>query len=487
MKKIIIILTVLILLLVTLIVARTLLHQPLSKSTADTVNISVDEKQLAKHMSEAVQFKTISFQSKELAIEEFSGFINWVFETYPEVQNNLEYEQLGGYSMLYKWTGKNPDLEPILLTGHYDVVPVIPGSEGLWDHAPFSGEIADDHVWGRGALDDKSAVISLLEAVTLLLKEGFQPERSIYLSFGHDEELGGTQGAASVVEYAKKHGINFLWSLDEGSFLFDKMIPGIDQIMGAINVAEKGSLTLQIVAKAAGGHSSAPPKQTAVGILAEAITKLETHPVPGGLEGLSAQMFDTISRYMPFTFRMLFANQWLFQGTIETRLADSPFMNAMLRTTTAPTMLSGSTKVNVLPIEAIATVNFRLHPRDSVGDIISHVKAVVDNDNIEVRVRENAGRPASQVSDWTSVGFDMLEKSVNEILKDTVIAPGVMIAGSDTRHYGKVSSNSFRFNPMTVTQKDVATFHGTNERISIANLAQATKIYSRLMINGSAP
>ena len=185
-----------------------------------------------------------------------------------------------------------------------------------------------------------------------------------------------------------------------------------------------------------------PPQQTAVGILAEAIVKLEAQPVPGGLSGLSEQMFDTASRYMPFSLRMLFANRWLFGGVIEDQLSAVTFSNAMLRTTTAPTMLAGSVKVNVLPIEAVATVNFRVHPRDTPQSVVDHVKSVVANDSEEVRVPAGSGRAASEVSDWDSVGFETIKRAVREVYGEVVVTPGLMIAGSDTRHYGKVTTTS---------------------------------------------
>ncbi|MCP5109796.1 MAG: M20/M25/M40 family metallo-hydrolase, partial [bacterium] len=212
-----------------------------------------------------------------------------------------------------------------------DVVPVIPGTESSWQAPPFAGVIRDGIIWGRGTLDDKSGVIAQLEAVSELLDKGFRPARDIYFSFGHDEEVGGFAGAGRVAAYLKDRGVQLAWSLDEGSFVFDGLLPGVEPYFAAINVAEKGSLTLQIVASAAGGHSSMPPKQTAVGILAEAITHLEANPVPGGLTGLSGQMFDTASRYMPFTYRALFANRWLFDGVIEDQLSGVSFSNAMLR------------------------------------------------------------------------------------------------------------------------------------------------------------
>ena len=217
------------------------------------------------------------------------------------------------------------------------------------------------------------------------------------------------------------------------------------------------------------------------GLLAAAITRLEASPVPGGLTGLSEAMFDTASRYMPFSARMLFANRWLFGPVIEDQLSAVSFSNAMLRTTTAPTMLSGSIKTNVLPIEAVATVNFRLHPRDTVEGVIEHVRSVVENDSVSVRVREGAGRPASAVSDWNSPGFQAVEQALRQNFDEIVVSPGLMVAGSDTKHYAKVADNAFRFNPMVVTQDDLTGFHGTNEKITVANLAQSVRVYMQII------
>jgi carboxypeptidase PM20D1 len=239
------------------------------------------------------------------------------------------------------------------------------------------------------------------------------------------------------------------------------------------------------VAKGQGGHSSMPPHNTAVGTLAQAIVKLEEHPMPGGLDGLSAQMWDTLSRYMPFGQRLLFANRWLFGGLLEQQLSKSSFGNAMLRTTTAPTMLSGSPKSNVLPIEAIATVNFRLHPRDTVDGVTAFVRQQVENDQVEVRA-EN-GNPASGVSSWDAVGFTTIARAIREVYGDVAVVPGLMIAASDTRHYGQIADNSYRFNPVIVSQDDFTGFHGTNEKISIDNLVHATQTYARIIQNASPP
>lgn len=471
------------LILAAVIVVRTIMHSPSPTADVMLVNLNIDAKKAAQHLSESITFKTVSNQSKADKNEaEFTGFIQWVKDTYPSVNSKLELLMFN-QTMLYKWQGSDQSLKPILVTGHYDVVPVIPGSEDKWEHPPYEGKIVDGVIWGRGALDDKSGVIGILEATTFLIAEGFSPTRTIYLSFGHDEEIGGPEGAGAVTAYLQENEVQLAWSLDEGSFLFDGMFPGVENLIAAINVAEKGSVTLDIVATAAGGHSSMPPKNNAIGVLAKAINKLEENPVPGGLQGLSATMFDSISRYFDFPMRMLFANRWLFDGVIDSQLSRVTFANAMLRTTTAPTMLSGSIKTNVLPIEAIATVNFRVHPRDTPESVKAYVEGIVADEQITVRTR--GGRSASKVSSWEADGFNQIARSLREVYGDIAVTPGLMIAGSDSRHYGKVADNAYRFNPFELTQENLAGFHGTNEKMKIEDFIMGIKAYIQIMRRGS--
>lgn len=470
------------LLLTLVVLVRAFLHKPAPTEATALVDISLDEQAIAGRLAQAIRFRTVSHQQPEdFEAEQFTGFIDWVKTSYPEVNSAMQLTMAGEYTLLYRWEGSDPTLQPVLITAHYDVVPVIPGTETSWEQPPYDGVIKDGVIWGRGALDDKSAVVAQLEAATELLRSGFKPARTLYFSFGHDEEVGGTRGAASVVDLLKQQGVQLAWTLDEGSFLFDGLLPGVASRTAPINVAEKGSLTLQIVATGAGGHSSMPPKQTAVGVLAQAITALENHPVPGGLSGLTGTMFDSISRHMSFGYRVLFANRWLFGSLLEGQLSNSTFGNAMLRTTTAPTMLSGSVKTNVLPIEAIATVNFRIHPQDTTESVLAHVKSVVENDQVTVRGDLEQGLDASAVSDWNAAGFGIIAKAVRETNAGVVIAPGLMIAGSDTRHYGKIADDSYRFNPMVVTQSDLTGFHGTNEKIAVDNLANGVRTYMQII------
>jgi carboxypeptidase PM20D1 len=462
---------------------RTIMHTAVQAKPTEGEVILIDEIRAIENLAESIKFQTISYQEKEkFPQEEFNYFIEWAAKTYPEFHQALTLEKLG-HSLLFKWKGSDVTLSPILFEGHYDVVPIIPGTEDLWDEMPFSGTISNNRIWGRGALDDKSGVIGLMEAATYLIKNNFQPTRTVYFGFGHDEEIGGG-GAALITEKLREQGIQLHWSLGEGSFLNRGFFPGVDKLIAPINVAEKGIMNLLIVAKADGGHSSTPPSRTAVTLLAEALMKLEKEPLPGSLEGLSAVMFDEVSKHMPFSYRFLFANRWLFGGIIESQMSSSPVINAMIRTTTAPTMLNGSIKSNVLPIEASALINFRLHPRDTIESVTDHVRRVVDSEDVEVR--SLGGMEASGISSWNSPGFEIVATSLNKVYGDVISVPGLMIAASDTRHYSKIADNSFRFNPFSIVPEDMTGFHGTNESIDIDSFVAGIKTYVEIIREGSS-
>jgi len=483
LKKLLLSLVLIIGALLSIALVRTLMHIAPEPSVNVGVIADIDGEAAINNLAASIRFKTISHQDKEkFSPQEFEGFIKWAVDTYPEFHSAMQLEMLD-YTLLFKWEGSDSSLAPILLTAHYDVVPVIPGTESIWEEEPFAGVISNNRIWGRGALDDKSGVVGMMEAATYLIQNNFQPTRTVYFSFGHDEEIGGG-GAAQVTEKLKQEGVQLQWSLDEGSFVNRGFFPGVDKLVAPINVAEKGIMNLLIVAKAKGGHSSTPPKKTAVTILADALIKLENEPLPGSLEGLSAVMFDEVSKHMPFGYRFLFANRWLFGGLLDSQMSSTPVINAMIRTTTAPTMLSGSIKSNVLPIEATALINFRLHPRDSIESVTEHVRRVVGSDQVEVRTL--GGMEASGVSSWESPGYEIISSSLSKVYGEVVSVPGIMIAASDTRHYSKVADNSFRFNPFSIVPEDMTGFHGTNESIAVDSFIAGIKTYVEIINEGSS-
>ncbi len=471
--------------LIGIVLVRTIMFTPPPLEIEEQVVFDIDADLVARHLSEAVRFKTVSPpEPQRRDYEPFDGFLTWAEATYPEV-HQLEKTVVETHTVLFKWQGKDPELKPILLAAHYDVVPVVPGTEESWDHPPFDGVIADGQVWGRGSLDDKSGVILMMEAATLLLKQGFEPERSIYFSFDHDEEIGGNEGAAGVVALLKEQGVQLAWSIDEGSFILKDMYPGMDVPVASINVAEKGYMTLDLVARGDSGHSSMPTKDASVFLLAAAIERLRENPIPGGLEGVSLEAMDVIARHMSFTRRILFANRWLFQGVIEKELSKAPPMNASLRTTTAPTLLSAGIKDNVLPGTATATVNFRIHPRDTHEGVIEMVRQIINDDRIEI-VHWDKGSVASGESSSQAAGFEVIAKVSRQMFGPLVVIPGMTGAGTNSKHYASVADDAYRINLLVVGPEDIAGFHGTNERISVDNLGLGTAAYAQLITLGAA-
>ena len=470
--------------LLALIFIRAYLHQPDVYEIKAERLLILDETKAIENLSRSIQFQTISHPNYEkFDYEEFQRFLSWLEREYVQVFKNLEKKYLGK-TLLLKWQGEAADLNPILLTGHYDVVPVREDADLIWQESPFSGKIDGNYVWGRGALDDKSGVIAILEAVHYLLKNNFSPRRTVYLSFGHDEEIGGRRGAGKVTEFLLKEGVELEWTLDEGSFLLKDIIPGINKPVAVINVAEKGSLTIQVIGKAKGGHSSMPSSKSSVGYLSEALLKLENNPIPGKLEGISLGLFDEVSKQMPFQYKILFANLWLFEPLINNFLSDSPAMNAVIRTTTAPTMLSASNRLNVLASEAVGMVNFRLHPRDNPEKIINFVKDLIGNENIEVK-KVSSGTLASSVSDWETEGYIAISNSVREVYGDIIVAPGLMVGGSDSKHYAKAAKNSYRFNPFPLSANELSGLHGIDERIKKDDFLNGIRSYIKIIQSGA--
>ena len=471
--------------LIGIVLVRTLMFTAPSIEVEDQVSIDVDVDLVAQHLSEAVRFKTVSPPEPQRRDNlAFDGFLAWAEATYPQV-HELEKTVVETHTVLFKWQGKNPDLKPILFAAHYDVVPVVPGTQEIWTHPPFDGVIADGQVWGRGSLDDKSAVVAMMEAATLLMKQGFEPQRTVYFSFDHDEEIGGNEGAAGVVALLKEQGVQLAWSIDEGSFILKDMYPGMDVPVASINVAEKGYMTLDLVARGDSGHSSMPTKDGSIFLLAGAIERLRNNPIPGGLEGVSLEALDVIARHMSFTQRMFFANRWLFQGAIEKQLSKIPPMNASLRTTTAPTLLSAGIKDNVLPGMATATVNFRIHPRDTHESVIEMVRQIINDDRIEIIHWDKGSDPSGEAS-TQGAGFKIIATAARQMFGPVVVIPGMTGAGTNSKHYADVADDAYRINLFVVGPEDIAGFHGTNERISVENLGLGTAAYAQLMTLGAA-
>lgn len=440
-------------------------------------------------LSRAVQIPTVSYQdSTEMDYEAFERFADFMAEAYPRVHENLRRERVGshGYTLLYRWQGRDTSQTPILLMGHYDVVPVEEGTRQEWSHPPFSGRQAEGFVWGRGTLDDKSGTLSAFEAAEYLLGTGYQPEQTVYLAANHDEEIGGRRGAARVATLLEKRGVELDFLVDEGMPVAEEVIQGIESPLAMIGVAEKGSLTLRLEVTREGGHASMPPRRTAIGDLAGAIRELKEHPMSGRFGDLLQRSFEPVSSELPFVYRLGLANLWLFRPLIESRLSALPHTNAAMRTTAAPTIFQAGMKTNVLPAHAEAIVNFRIHPQDSVESVVHHVQRTIDDPDVEMQTLDGA-REASFVSDLDKQSYRQVKRSVWETFGEIPVAPSMFVAATDSRHFHDLTRDIYRFRPIRARPSDRTRIHGTDERIATENYLEMVQFQIRLLKNTTSP
>lgn len=439
--------------------------------------------EVARHLADAVRFKTVSYSAHAHEVEknsELDAMRAWIDQTYPNFKS-IAPRDIMGKSLLYTWKGANPDLPPVLLMAHMDVVPVVPGTESQWTHGPFSGDIAGGFVWGRGAIDDKGSLICILEAVDRLAAAGFVPARTIMFAFGQDEEVGGSTGAAHMAKVLAARGIHFAWVLDEGGTIQMEPYPGVHQPIAFIAVAEKGYLTLDLVAHGTGGHSSRPTGDLAIGRLAQAVTNVVRHPFQSGLDGIQKRKLEIIAPYTPFGTRFVLDNLWLTAPVVEAQMSAVPDAAARLHTTISPTVIDGGIKDNVLPPEAHAIFNFRIHPRDTIASVTEHVRDAVNDPRVEVRQMTETLAEASKVSDIDGDAYRFLVKEVQDTYGNIPVAPDTLTGATDSRHYGPIAGGLFRLDPFHFGPDDLTRVHGTNERLAVHDLGLAVTFYMRLL------
>jgi carboxypeptidase PM20D1 len=485
MKRILLFVAAAFVLLLAVLLVRASRLESRQVTAAPVSGLDVDANAVAERLAGAVRFPTVSHeQGENVEVQAFLGLHEYLRASFPRVHQNLLRETVAGYSLLYTWPGRNRSLPPLLLLSHLDVVPVEPGTEGQWTHGAFSGDIAEGYVWGRGTLDDKVSVLAILEGIEMLLARGFQPERTILLAFGHDEEVGGNQGAAAVARLLERRGIRPELILDEGGVIAEGMVPGVDRPVAMISTAEKGFVTVELTAHAQGGHSSMPPAHTAIGLVSAAVQKLEDNPMPARLDGPTLHSFEFLAPEMPLGLRLVLGNLWLFGPLMESQLAAEPASNARLRTTTAATMIRGGVKENVLPSEARAWVNFRILPGDSVQSVLDHVRRTVGPD-VKIAISGPNRTEPSPESAADGPAFHLLQTTLAQVFPGMLASPNLLSGGTDTKHYRKLTGNVFRFIPMKVTAEDLERFHGTNERIGLESYAGAVRFYAQLVRNAA--
>lgn len=430
---------------------------------------------------ELLQIPTVSHADESLVDDDaFAAFQAALERLYPLVHERLERERVAGRSLLYRWPGQRAEA-PTVLMAHQDVVPVVAEQ---WQHPPFEARIvgtgADAAIHARGAIDDKGALVAILEAVEQQLAAGFVPAHDVYLAFGHNEETAG-DGAGAMVRSLAERGVRPALVLDEGGAVVEGAVPGVPVPTAMIGVAERGVMTVQLEAVEAGGHASTPPALPATARLARAVARLHARPFPTRLVPPVRALFATVAPHASGPLRPVFANLAVF-GQLLARVF--PLLgaetNAMVRTTAVVTELSGAPGENVLATSARASVNVRLLTGDTVAGAAARIRRAVADPEVAVTVR-HASEP-SAVSPWKGEAWRRIAGAVTATLGEHVVpTPYLQLGASDSRFFTEISGHVYRFTPFHLTRAERDALHAHDERIRVDVWLAGIDFYRELL------
>ena len=488
LKRLFLVLLAAILLLAAGVAVNTLRQGSRQLQVPPAPSVAVDERAVADKLAGAIRFQTVSsLTDPGQNAGEFRKLHAYLQERFPRVHASLQRELVGDLSLLYTWKGSDPKAKPIALLAHQDVVPIEPGTEGRWTSAPFGGDVKEGFVWGRGAWDDKGNLIAQMEAIELLLASGFQPRQTVYLIAGADEEVSGLRGAKRIAQLLAERNVRLDFVLDEGLFIASGLMPGLDKPAALVGIAEKGYMSVVLKAQGTPGHASAPPPpgRTAISRLSAALQRLDQEQLPAAVRGVAREMFETLAPEMGGAQRVALSNLWLFGPLVQAQLEKTAGTNAMLRTTTALTVLQAGNKDNVIPGQAEAVVNFRIMPGETRASVLQHVRGKV-GEGIELSELPGAVDPTG-VSPTQAASYRLLQRTLRSLHPDVLVTPALYVAGSDSHHFTGLTDNIYRFSPVRVRPEDLPRLHGTNERIATANLAELVRFYHQLLSNLNVP
>lgn len=475
--------TVLIFLAVFIVI--TLIRAAFFKSKPATAEKFEDEQvnleRACDHLSKAIQIRTISHNDEnETDWAEFERFHEFLKKSYPLTHQNLSVEKVSKASLLFRWQGTDDKLAPIAFLAHQDVVPVSAGTEENWEHPAFDGYNDGTFIWGRGALDMKNHLICLMESVETLLEEGYVPDRTVYLCFGHNEEIvaGTNNGAHELAKVLEERGVHLNSVMDEGGAMLGAKVKGIlDANLAGVGVAEKGYADFRVTYTAKGGHSSQPPKHTAIGILSKKVLNLEKHQFRAKLLPFVYNLFTDIGKRTSYIGRFVLCNLWMLKPLLLKIMTKIPPAASLVRTTTAVTMSEGSPAANVLPQKASVTINFRIMPGQTIENVRQHIEKYMGGKNVEIEFLK--GKEPSLVSPIDTKAFETISRLAVAIDEKNIVAPYLVMGGTDAYNYENVCENIYRFAPFTIDTKLLLTTHSTNERIPIEQMTQGITFFKR--------
>lgn len=434
-------------------------------------------------LSTAIQIPTVSaVEDQHHHADGFLTLHKHLAEVFPLTHRTLQKEVINKYSLLYTWSGANAELDPILISAHMDVVPVEAATEDVWQQLPYSGTIKDGFVWGRGTMDDKYRVIAILEAVEQLLANGYQPERTIYLAFGHDEEVGGYNGAGKISALLQARAVKLEAVFDEGLAVAENVIPGVTEQLALVGTAAKGNLNLKLTVTGEGGHSSVPPIDTPIGILSSAIVRLQDNPFEPRMIPTTKETVALLAGRMGGKYKFAMRHYGLFRKKVLKMLAKDQATDALIRTKMAPTILEAGDKYNVLPRVATAVINIRILNGEDAVSVMEHVNKAIADERVQVEVygKYTPPSPVTATDTWV---YAALQSSITDVFPKALVVPALFPGATDSKHYTNLTSNIFRFAPQVVNRQSAKLVHNVNERISLEVFEQSIQFYEILIKN----
>lgn len=429
----------------------------------------------ASGLSKLIQCETISeFYQKDKS--KFYDFHKVLEDTFPKVFSTCEVENFDG-SLLIKWKGESSN-NPVVLMNHHDVVE----ASGDWKYSPFSGDVAEGKLWGRGALDTKGGLYCMLQACEEMIEQGYVPKQDVYFESACTEETDGT-GCENIVKILKDRGIRFSLALDEGGMIMYDPIGGADGTFAMVGVGEKCYADVKFVAKCNGGHASTPDKNTPLvrlGKFMSAVDKGSVFDVE--LSPVVAEMLKRMAPTMKAPLDKLLAEPSKIKSLLKIVLPNlSSAAGAMLKTTIAFTMAGGSDSTNVIPQEAWIIGNMRFSHHQGAKDSLAEITKLAKKYDIDVVVQDMGVE--SHISSYESKAFKLIEQAVNDNFENVITAPYVTNTASDCRFMSQICDNCLRFTPFVISEEQLESIHGLNENIDVACLEPAVDFYKYLYLH----
>lgn len=427
-----------------------------------------------------VRIPTVSHRDPTLTdFSAFDAFLEELARQFPMVHERLELTRIDTHGLLFRWPGHSAE-RPVVLMAHLDVVPV--DEESPWQHPPFSAEVHDGAVWGRGTLDDKGALVAACEAVERLLAEGVTPNQDVWLSFGCNEEVSGTAAQLAVDELSRR-GVTPWFVVDEGGAIAGEALPGLVVPLGVVGVTEKGTTSLELTAEGRGGHASTPARNGPTVRLAKALSRLDARAMPSRLPETTVEMFRRVAPHLPGPLGSVLGKvtdiDRLRPLLGKALVAAGPEPAALVRTTFAITTLSGSPAINVIAATAKAGINVRVMVGDTVADAVAHVRRAIKDDDIRIDVVEEGD--ASPVSPIDDDAFRLLEATITATFPEAVVTPYVMMAATDSRFFTQICPRVYRFAPFRMSKAQRQAIHSYDEHLGIETFLEGIDWYRRLI------